>query len=277
LRCPAARKRGRPPVVAERPPDRSLASVFLAAACCLLTSSVRAQVSRVSPDDASPSTSPTASPSSSSSASSAAVAPADTAPPVLSAPPATPTESESVPPPPSPGDWLQIGAALISESVTSAGGICPGRAREACILGSGGGVALRAGRRFQSGIWAGGVYAFSRHDAANLIKLPILQQLRFEARWYLRQGYRFAPYLTLGGGLGAYGSEWRAETFGPLGTVGFGGEMELTQQVYAGATIAYRALLLNDWVDSAGQSRGGVAHMIGVEVTLETRGPFERW
>lgn len=190
---------------------------------------------------------------------------------------ASPAAPEPVPPPPSQGDWLQVGAALISESVTSAGGICPGRAREACILGSGGGVALRAGRRFPSGIWAGGVYAFSRQDAANLIKLPILQQLRFEARWYLRQGYRFAPYLMVGGGIGAYGSEWRAETFGPLGTLGIGGEMELTQQVYAGGTLAYRALVLNDWVDSAGQSRGGVAHIIGLELTLETRGPFERW
>jgi hypothetical protein len=267
--------------VAERPSDRTLASVFTVAAFCLLVGEARAQPQ--APAEAASSTS-AASPIPSASVPPGPGTPIDSAGlPIAAAPtpaataPQTPGESESVPPPPSPGDWLQVGAALISESVTAAGGICPGRAREACILGSGGGVALRAGRRFQSGIWAGGVYAFSRHDAANLIKLPILQQLRFEARWYLRQGYRFAPYLTAGAGLGAYGSEWRAETFGPLGTVGIGGEMELTQQVYAGGTLGYRALLLNDWVDSAGQSRGGVAHIIGLELTLETRGPFERW
>jgi hypothetical protein len=191
--------------------------------------------------------------------------------------PTPPTATDAVPAPPTPRDWLQIGAALISESVTAAGGICPDRAREACILGSGGGVALRAGRRFQSGIWAGGVYAFSRHDAANLIKLPILQQLRFEGRWYLRQGYRVTPYVVAGGGIAAYGSEWRAETFGPIGTVGLGAEAELTQQVYAGLSLNYRAMVLGDWVDSAGQSRGGLAHIIGLELTLETRGPFERW
>lgn len=185
--------------------------------------------------------------------------------------------TETIPPPPTPRDWLQVGAALISESVTAAGGVCPDRAREACILGSGGGAALRGGRRFQSGIWAGGVYSFSRHDAANLIKLPILQQLRLEGRWYLRQGYRLTPYVVAGAGLGAYGSEWRAETFGPLATAGAGGEIELTQQVYAGIALSYRPLFLGDWVDSAGQSRGGLAHIIGLELTLETRGPFERW
>lgn len=188
-----------------------------------------------------------------------------------------PAVVETVAPPPTPRDWLQIGAALLSESVTAAGGVCPDKAREACILGSGGGVALRGGRRFQSGIWAGGVYSFSRHDAANLIKLPILQQLRFEGRFYLRQGYRLTPYVVVGAGLGAYGSEWRAETFGPLATLGMGGEIELTQQVYAGVALSYRPLFLGDWVDSAGQSRGGLAHIIGLELTLETRGPFERW
>lgn len=190
---------------------------------------------------------------------------------------AAPPVAETVASPPTPRDWLQVGAAFISESVSEPGGVCPDRAREACILGSGGGVALRGGRRFQSGLWVGGVYSFSRHDAANLIKLPILQQLRLEARLYLRQGYRLTPYVVVGAGLGAYGSEWRAETFGPLATLGIGGEIELTQQVYAGATLAYRPLFLGEWVDSAGQSRGGLAHLIGLELTLETRGPFERW
>lgn len=189
----------------------------------------------------------------------------------------TAPEVQSVPPPPSPSDWLQVGAAMASESVTASGGVCPDKAREACILGSGAGVALRAGRRFSSGLWVGGVYAFSRHDSANLIKLPILQQLRVEGRYYLRDGYRLTPYLSAAAGLGAYGSEWRAETFGPLGSVGAGVEIELTQQVYAGVSLAYRALLLGDWVDSAGQSRGGLAQIVGLELTLETRGPFERW
>ena len=65
-----------------------------------------------------------------------------------------------------------------------------------CILGSGGGLAIRAGYRNPGPWYIGGAYEFTKMDSSNLYRLGIFQQLRFEMRYLLDTGYRASPYLT---------------------------------------------------------------------------------
>lgn len=175
-------------------------------------------------------------------------------------------------------DFLQYGAAFTAESQTRSGGICPSGARERCILGSGGGFVVRVGHRSQEGWFLGGAYEFSKHDSANLLNLGILQQLRAEARRYLVRGSRFAPYVLGSVGAAGYGNEWAVETYGFATALGIGIEYESTREVFVGLAPAYRAIWLRSWQDKAGQERnGGVAHFIGLELTLEVRSAFARW
>src|SRR5262245_922880 len=86
-------------------------------------------------------------------------------------------------PPPLSGHYLHYGVAVVTETVASPGDVCPnsprsdGSAPAPCILGSGGGLAIRIGYRSREPWYVGGAYEFSRQDASNLMILPILQQL----------------------------------------------------------------------------------------------------
>ena len=110
---------------------------------------------------------------------------------------------EGLPPPGQPRTertWVQYGVSFVSEGRARAGDICPEDAKAPCILGSGGGLALRGGRRSQQGWYLGGAYSFSRQDASNLLRLPILQQARGEARYYLLPSQRLdTPVLPSNG------------------------------------------------------------------------------
>src|SRR5690242_3929415 len=64
-------------------------------------------------------------------------------------------------------DTPQVGFALAAETVVSPGSVCPGGATAPCILGSGGGVAVRFGYRLGSLWYFGGAYEFTRHDSSN--------------------------------------------------------------------------------------------------------------
>src|SRR6186713_3089411 len=123
-------------------------------------------------------------------------------------------------PPPRSLEYFQYGAALVGESLGSAGDVCPPDANTPCILGSGGGLAIRVGYRTRGAWFFGGAYEFSRHDSSNLLRLAILQQLRGEARYYLDHGTRLTPYGALAAGGVLYGSEWGAETGGLVLSVG---------------------------------------------------------
>jgi hypothetical protein len=174
--------------------------------------------------------------------------------------------------------WVQYGAALVSEGRAKAGDICPRDARAPCILGSGGGFALRLGRRSHQGWYLGGAYEFSRQDSANLLHLPILQQARGEARYYLLPGRRLEPYLSGAAGFAVYGGEWGVETYGPLLSMGAGVEYETSRGIFFGGALAYRVLRLEGWRDKAGQERpDAFAHFIAIELTLEVRTPVARW
>lgn len=180
--------------------------------------------------------------------------------------------------PPAQLDFVQWGAAITVESRANAGDVCPADAKRPCILGSGGGVALRVGRRWHQDVYMGGAYEFSKQDASNLLRLPILQQARIEARDYLSRGTRLVPYVGAAVGVAAYGSEWRVDTLGPMGGVTGGLEFESTREVFVGLGLAYKVMRLSGWVDGAQQERpAAFAHFVALELTLETRSAFARW
>lgn len=177
----------------------------------------------------------------------------------------------------------QVGFALAAETVVSPGSICPSKATTPCILGSGGGVAVRFGYRLGSPWYLGGAYEFTRHDSSNLLRLAILQQLRAEGRYYFERGDRATAFLAAGAGVHIYGSDWAASTGGGLATLGAGVELELSANAVVGCAAMYRLLLPKAFRDGAGQHRGegplgfGLVHVIGLEFALEVRDPVPHW
>jgi opacity protein-like surface antigen len=185
-------------------------------------------------------------------------------------------------PPPGNVEYFEYGVALTAETVVDPAQICRASSTP-CILGSGGGLTLRAGYRSRGPWYLGGAYEVTRHDSSNLIRLAILQQLRAEARHYWELGTRTTPFLGVGVGGMLYGNEWGAETGGLVGSLGLGLVFQLSESVLVGATLAYRPLLLRRWTDGAGELRAdtstgfGLAHMAGLELTLEVRDPLPRF
>jgi opacity protein-like surface antigen len=138
-----------------------------------------------------------------------------------------------------------------------------------CILGNGGGLAIRVGYRSRGPWYLGGAYEFSRQDSANLLRLPILQQLRAELRVHLTRV--------------VYGNEWGLDTWGGGSAVGAGLEFQVTSSIVLNMAINYRQLFLRRWRDGAGQLRAdgpldfGLAHMVALEFGFEIREPLSRW
>ncbi len=187
-------------------------------------------------------------------------------------------------PAPSSLDYYQYGVALVGEGVGSAADICStSLGSPPCIFGSGGGLAIRVGYRSRGPWFGGGVYEFSRHNASNLLRLAILQQLRGEARYYVDFGTRLTPYVAMGGGLSVYGSEWGVLTGGLVATIGAGLEFQITQSTVVGFAPMYRAFVLRNFTDSAGEHRAdhyfgfGLAHVVALELVFEVRDPLPRW
>lgn len=187
-------------------------------------------------------------------------------------------------PPPNSLEYFQYGVAIALETVGSAADICPSGPETApCILGSGGGLAIRAAYRTRGPWLLGGAYEFSRHDSSNLLRLAILQQLRGEARYYADRSTRLTPYLVAGAGAAIYGNEWAAMTGGLVATIGAGLEFQITQSTVVGFAPMYRAFLLRSFKDSADQERAdryfgfGLAHFVALELVFEVREPLPRW
>ena len=180
-------------------------------------------------------------------------------------------------------EYLQYGLALTAEIVASPGGVCPEDSEAPCILGSGGGVGLRAGYRARDPWYVGGAYEFSRHDSSNLLRLAILQQFRGEGRYYFDRGDRATGFVTAAAGFLLYGNEWAASTAGPLAALGGGVELELSPSMTLGCIVSYRLLMPRNWIDGAGVERAnqflgfGFAHLVGLELTLEVRDAIPRF
>lgn len=191
--------------------------------------------------------------------------------------------SEPPPGPPLDAHAFQCGVAPVAEVVADPGDVCPGQAVIPCIIGGGGGLALRAGYHTRSPWYVGGAYQLTRHDSSNLLRLAILQQLRLDLRYYLTRGQRTTPYLLGGPGVALYGNEFGTETGALLGGLGAGVEFEVSRTAVIGAATTYRPMLFRGWTDSSGARRAdryfgfGLAHFIGLEVVLEMKDPLPRW
>ncbi len=138
-------------------------------------------------------------------------------------------------------------------------------------------MGLRAGLR-TDGVWFfGAAYEFSKHDSSNLLQLPILQQVRLEARRYLTNGDRITPYIVGYLGASGYGDLWKLSTYAALLGFGVGLEYQATQRNLVGILLAYRAMYFSSWVDQVGQPRtGGLTHFLALELTIEGRTEFAR-
>ena len=188
-------------------------------------------------------------------------------------------------PPPVNVRYLNTGVGLSGEIIPPAlaADVCPRGAETPCILGSGVGLALRVGYRSRGPWYFGGAYQVSRHDASNLLRLAIMQQLRAEVRHYFDSGTRLTPYASVGMGAAAYGNEFGLETGGLCGLLAAGGEFQVSRGTAVGIGLAYRPFFLRGWTDGAGQQRAdhyagfGLAHAIALEATFETRKALSRW
>lgn len=151
-----------------------------------------------------------------------------------------------------------------------------------CIFGSGAGVEVGVGYRMNERWYFGGAYGFSRQDASNLIRLPILQQFRAKVRFYWLEGTAMSPYLNLATGVALYGNEWTADTWGFANAVGLGLTYQVGEETVMGLGIDYRPIFFQNWVDQSGQERGGdlglsAAHFLAVELTIELKSEISPW
>jgi hypothetical protein len=180
-------------------------------------------------------------------------------------------------PPPLHVDYLQYGVALVANARLASGATCPDVADTPCILGGGGGLVVRVGRRPPGPWYWGAAYEFSNMDSGNLYRLGILQQLRAETRYVPATGLRVQPYVA--GGLGgfAYGNEWGVETGGAAAFVGGGFEFEVTRFALVGVGLSYVPILIAGWTDTANQERStSLAQFLRLELVFELRSELSR-
>jgi hypothetical protein len=186
-------------------------------------------------------------------------------------------EPAALPPPPS-HEFIQFGVAFTTEFVAGSGALCSGDPRVVphCILGSGAGLVFpRVGWRSPGHWYLGGAYEFSKQDASTLYLLPILQQLRAEARYYFLEGHVGTPFVEGDLGVAGYGNEWTVDAYGPAVSLSFGIEAQISQTTVVGVSLAYRVIRFNGFVDSASNARdAGFTQLLGLNVLLEARDPY---
>jgi len=183
--------------------------------------------------------------------------------------------SEATVPPPLDIPYVQFGVALTTEVVTVAGKMCSPGATVPCILGSGGGVVARLGRRSAGPWYFGGAYELSKQDPSSLYRFATLQQLRAEARWYLNTGRDIYPYVTAASGAATYGNEWGIDTYGPIESLGVGMEAQVSRRTVVGFALSYRILLLNHQNDAGAYEPGAsLVQILGLDLFVEERSPI---
>ncbi len=176
-------------------------------------------------------------------------------------------------------DYFAYGVAVSADLLADPGATCRQESGlpTPCILGSGGGLVLRAGYRSSGPWYVGGAYQFSATDSDNLYRLGTLQQLRAEMRYIFDVGYRTAPYVTWGVGGAIYGNEWGVETGGGSAFLGGGFETQLSRLVLLGMGIHYQPVVFAGFTDTAGFDRDpGLAHYFRIELQLEIRSELSR-
>jgi hypothetical protein len=194
-------------------------------------------------------------------------------------PPEPPPEASAVFPPPAVhNQFLQFGVAFTTEFVAGGDALCNASSKVVpqCILGSGAGLVFpRVGWRSRGHWYIGGAYEFSKQDASTVYLLPILQQLRGEARFYFFEGSVWTPFIEGSLGVAGYGNEWTVDAYGPAVSLALGAEAQLSQNTVVGVTLGARALHFSSFVDSAGDEReAGFTQLIGLNLLLEARDPY---
>lgn len=183
---------------------------------------------------------------------------------------------ESAPPPPSHVVYFQYGVAFTTEQVVAPGPICDNESIP-CILGAGGGIAVRAGWRSTGPLYLGGAYELTKQDPNKLYRIALLQQARAEARYYFMTARVTEPYAAISAGVAGYGNEWAIDTWGPGGSIGGGLEYQITRRTVVGLALAYRLLYFSRFTDTAGAERSpGIAQLFGVDLVLEQRDAIVR-
>ncbi len=186
-------------------------------------------------------------------------------------------------PPPTSVEYLQYGLSLHTLTLLSGGAVCPDGADTPCIVGSGGGLGLRAGYRSRGPFYLGAAFQLSRLNSSNLLRLGILQRLTFDGRYYFDRGNRLTPYLLGGIGGAIYGNEWSASSGGIGLSFGVGGEYQISERLVVTLVPTYQPVLFRRYTDSTGQERAagplgfGLAHWLAVQVVIEVRDPLSRW
>lgn len=173
-------------------------------------------------------------------------------------------------PPPLYVEYASYGVGMTADVLGHPGATCSARAP--CILGSGGGLALRGGFRWPGPWYLGGAYQISKTDSSNLYRLATLQQLRAEMRYMLDVGSRTVPFATWGAGAVVYGNEFGVETGGGTLFAGLGVEVQLSRLAVLGVGIRYQPIFFAAFTDTAGYDRlPGVGHFTTLELQLEIR------
>lgn len=181
---------------------------------------------------------------------------------------------EKAPPPPTNVVYLQYGVAFTADFISAPGPICD-NVTVPCILGNGGGLTMRMGWRGSGPLYLGGAYEVAKLDPNKLYRLALLQQLRFETRYYLASGRATDPYLLGSAGVAGYGNEWGVDTFGPAGGLGAGIETQITRRTVVGVALAYRMFWMKSFRDTSGADRdSGIAQLVGLDLVLEQRDPI---
>ena len=183
---------------------------------------------------------------------------------------------ETAPPPPSHVVYFQYGVAFTTEQIMSAGPICDNKSIP-CILGAGGGIAVRAGWRSMGPLYLGGAYELTKQDPNKLYRIALLQQARAEGRYYFMTARVTEPYAAVSLGVAGYGNEWAIDTWGPSGSIGGGVEYQITRRTVVGLAFAYRLLYFGRFTDTAGTDRSpGLAQLFGLDLVLEQRDAIVR-
>jgi opacity protein-like surface antigen len=186
-------------------------------------------------------------------------------------------------PPPTSVEYMQYGVSLHTLTLLDGGAVCPKDAATPCILGSGGGLGLRAGYRSRGPFYLGASFQLSRLNSSNLLRLGILQRLMAEGRYYFDRGNRLTPYLLAGLGGAIYGNEWGADSGGAALSFGVGIEYQISERTVVTLLPTYQPILFRRFYDSTNQVRAagplgfGLAHWLAVQIIIEARDPLSRW
>jgi hypothetical protein len=110
-----------------------------------------------------------------------------------------------------------------------------------CVMRGGGGIGATVERRWPKGLGAFGGYDAWFLDSDSVYELGVQQAVRAGARYTLPTDIVFHPVFEVGLGLMGYGDTFRIATWGGLGQLFAGGELELSETFGLRAGFGLRA------------------------------------